>query len=144
MEYPVMVKGKPVGNCFVEEQGLYWKLDCRCKLFSDTVERLYCETVRLGVLLRDGDELVLQKRLSKSGFPQFPPTGGIFTVEPVEQLEIWQGELWGHSLSGIRVGNRLLVPYEETKPCPCEALFCFFEIKDGFWQLPLNQDEPIG
>ena len=144
MEYPVIEKRKNVGICHVEEQGLYWKLDCRCSLFSDRVERLYSGTVRLGVLLRDGDQLVLQKRLSKSSFPQLLPTSGVFTVEPVEQPDLWHGELWGHSLSGIRVGDRLLFPYEETKPCPCEALFCFFEIKDGFWQLPLNQNEPTG
>lgn len=141
MDFPVIAKGKTVGSCNVREQGLYWLLDCRCELFSDRVERLYCGTVRLGVLLRDGEELVLRKRLSKSAHPQLPPTSGIFTIEPVEQAENWEGELWGHRLSGIRSGEYLLFPYEETKPCPCEALFCFFEIKDGFWRIPLNKNE---
>jgi len=138
MEFPVTLDGRAVGSCIVEEQGLYWYLDCSCEVVSDRVERLYCGTVRLGVLLLEEDRFVLRRRLSKSTFPQLPPKSGVFSLKPQEEPVPWEGTVFGWPLSGFRLGDTLLISYEAESPCPCESLFCFFEIKDGFWRLPLT------
>ena len=138
MEFPVVWNGKTVGNCVLEEAGLYWSIDCSCRLLSDRVGRLYCGPVRLGVLIREGDRLVLRRRVSKASVPQLPPRSGVLSLAPTEEPVPWQGEGLGYPMTGFRLGDTLLIPYDEAKPCPCEPLFCFFEIRDGFWQLPLN------
>ena len=139
MEIPVVLDGKPVGSCILTEQGLYWQINCSCERLSDRVERLYCGQTRLGVLIREGDRLTLRRRLSKASTPQLPPKSGVLTLRPVEEPAPWSGEVLGYPLEGIRSGDTLLIPYEDTKPCHCEPLFCFFEIRDGFWRLPLKQ-----
>ena len=152
MELPVMMQGKSVGYCALQEIGLYWELQCRCELVSDRVERLYVLDKKLGVLERDGAELCMSKRISKSSCPELPPRKGYFTLHPeIEEAEkeiavseeatLWEGEILGHRLNGRRDGDYLIFPYDELQPCPCEPLLCFFEVKDGFWRLPINLSE---
>ena len=140
MDIPIILEGKTVGNCVLEERGLYWYLEAACMLLTDRVERLYCGACRLGVLEREGNILTLRRRLSKSAYPELPPVSGVLSLRPVEEVEPWTGTIFGYELTGFRVGQTLLFPYEAEKPCPCEPLFCFFEIKDGFWKLPLPQE----
>jgi len=140
MEYPIIHQGQTVGCCTLSEQGLYWMLDCTCQILSDRVERLYCGTRRLGVLEREGDRLCCKRRLSKASTPELPPAGGFLTLEPTEAREPWSGTLLGQRVSCYREGNTLLFPYTAEEPCPCEPLICFFEVRDGFWRLPM-QDE---
>ena len=136
MEYPVVHQGETVGNCIITEQGLYWYVDCTCRVLSDRIERLYCGTKRLGVLEREGENLTCRRRLSKASTPELPPKSGILTLTPEEPRTVWQGTLLGQELTGFQEGDHLLFPYDETKPCPCEPLICFFEVKDGFWRIP--------
>lgn len=138
MEFPVTMEDRVVGSCALTDQGLYWQIDCICDVVSDRVERLYCGTVKLGVLLLEGEKFVLRRRVSKASVPQLPPKSGVLTLAPVEELQPWQGQVLGCELSGFRLGNMLLFPYEGQKPCPCEPLFCFMEIRGGFWRLPLD------
>lgn len=137
MEFPVVLDGVKVGNCVLEDQGLYWEINCRCRVLSDRVERLYCGGRRLGVLLPEGDRLVLRRRMSKISVPELPPQSGVLSLAPAEGPVPWKGTVLGYELEGFRLGNTILFPYDEAKPCPCEALFCFFEIRDGFWRLEL-------
>ena len=139
-KYPVMYEGGEVGNCSLEEQGLYWLLECRCQVLSDRIERFYSGTKRLGVLEREGDCLYCRRRLSKSSTPELPPKSGVFTLTPVKTYDPWSGYLLGMELSGFQDGDMLLFPYDSSKPCPCEPLICFFEIRDGFWRLPKNEE----
>lgn len=141
MEYPVIFDGEPVGNCRLEEQGLYWSLFCTCRPISTRVERLYCGTTGLGVLEEKQGQLILRRRVSKSAYPMLPPRNGVLTLRPVEQLEPWEGYVLDQFVRGFRKGNTVLFPYDPSGPCPCEPLICFFSITDGFWQLPL---EPMG
>ena len=136
MEFPVVLENQTVGNCSLEDQGLYWSLQCSCAVQSELVERLYCGTKRLGVLEREGDRLVLRRRVSKSSAPELPPVSGVFSLRPMEVPQPWEGEILGHAINGFLVGGDVLVPYEADQPCPCPALFCFFEIRDGFWRIP--------
>ena len=156
MELPVMMHDETVGTCTLEEMGLYWRIRCDCKLLSDRVERLYAGERSLGVLEKEGCRLTLSRRLSKSSCPELPPESGVLTLHPVKpqqpepelpesgldapQLEPWEGEVQGYPLRGFFEDDCVLFPYDENGPCPCEPLFCFFEVKDGYWRLPLKND----
>lgn len=138
MDYPVILNNQPVGSCRLEEQGLYWTLECRCQVISDLVERLYCGTTRLGVLEREGEWLTLRRRLSRASYPMLPPRSGVLTLRPVEEAEPWEGWVLDQYLHSVCRGDTLLFPYDPNGPCPCEPLLCFFTIQDGFWQLPVD------
>ena len=145
MELPVKNYDETVGTCVLEDLGLYWRIRCQCKLFSDRVERLYAGERNLGVLEKEGNCLTLSRRLSKSSCPELPPQSGELTLHPVKpqkepQLEPWEGTVQGYLLKGYRKDDWVLFPYKEDEPCPCEPLFCFFEVKDGYWKLPLKND----
>lgn len=135
MEFPIISRGRTVGSCSLTEQGLYWQLDCSCEVLSDRVERLYCEGRRLGVLEREDELLTCRRRLSKASAPELPPKSGYFTLEREER---WRGRVADCFVEGLRQGDTLLFPYDPQQPCPCEPLICFFEIKDGFWRLPMD------
>lgn len=132
MEYPVLDQGKIVGCAELEQQGLYWVLTCSCELCSEHVERLYSGQRSLAVLERSAGGLSCRRRLSRASTPELPPQSGCLTLRP---YELWQGELAGVLLAGLRDGAALLFPYDRAKPCPCEPLVCFFEIVDGFWRI---------
>lgn len=133
--YPIEKHGKTVGNCEVTEQGLYWIVTGTCKILSDRVERIYCCGEKIAVLEKDGDSLRCSRMLSKSAYPCLPPADGVFTLEPQKEMHPWNGFVLGKRLEGYCDGDTLLFPYDPQVPCPCEALICFFEIRDGFWRL---------
>ena len=139
MELNVMLHEKVVGTCTLEEMGLYWILACRCDILSDRIERLYAGERKLGVLEKEGDCLTLKRRLSKSSCPELPPKSGVLTLHPVKEetpLVPWEGTVEGYELKGFEKGDYILFPYDPDGPCPCEPLFCFFQIKGGYWHLP--------
>ena len=151
MELQVRNHDEIVGVCTLEDQGLYWRIRCKCNLLSDCVERLYAAERNLGVLEKEGNCLVLSRRLSKSSCPELPPESGVLTLQPVKLqepepeseppvLEPWEGTVQGYPLKGYYQDGCVLFPYKEDEPCPCEPLFCFFEVKDGYWRLPLKTD----
>lgn len=146
MDLPVKLHNVIVGKCSLEEKGLYWSLQCRCELVSDKVERLYVGEKKLGVLEKDGDTLFVKRMVSKSSYPELPPQRGYLTLHPQteemienETKQTWEGDIMGNHLVGIRDGDEVLFPYDPTQPCPCEPLVCFFEIRDGFWRIPIKQ-----
>ncbi len=138
LEYPIVHQGKQVGSGRLQDDGLYWIVYGDCGLLSDRVERLYAGEARLGVLEREGDRLTCKRRLSKSSTPELPPKAGVFTLEPKKPLTPWKGRILDWELEGFREGDTLLFPYGADQPCPCEGLICFFSVRDGYWQLPLQ------
>lgn len=138
MEFPVVLDGTQVGRCELYEEGLYWRVKCETEILSDRVERLYCGTARLGVLEKENNALVLRRRLSRAAYPMLPPKSGVLTLRPVEQPVAWEGYVLDQYLRGFRREDTIVFPYDPNGPCPCEPLICFFSIKDGFWQLPIN------
>ena len=141
MDIPIVREGKTIGNCVLEPCGLYWQVRARCELLSERVERLYCGARRLGVLEREENALVLRRQVSRASFPELPPKNGVMTLSPTEEAVPWSGAVLGYSLTGFRKGEFLLFPYASDQPCPCEPLFCFFEICNGFWRLPLVPEQ---
>ena len=151
MEFSVMMHDETVGTCSLEEMGLYWKINCKCKVLSDRIERLYVGEKKLGVLEKEGSCLTLRKTVSKSSCPELPPEDGKFYLYPrikeqllASSMEEWEGEVLGHWLKGYRENEYILFPYEQDSPCPCEPLLCYFEIADGFWKLPMHPQTEQG
>ncbi len=132
MEFPVVHLGQTIGKCKVTDQGLYWNIECECEILSDRVERLYCGDQRLGVLEKNGSVLTCRRRMSKASVPSLSQ---VFSLSPQEN---WKGTLLGKPIECRRAGDMLLFPYAAHEPCPCEPLICFFEIRDGFWRLPMH------
>jgi len=140
MDYPVYLNENNVGTCTLEKMGLYWKLQCSCMVISDRVERLYCGERRLGVLDKEGDRLTLRRMISVSSCPELPPKSGRLTLYPEKEqiMEPWEGEILGYVLKGYKDADTVLIPYSDSEPCPCEPLMCYFEIKDGYWRIPVS------
>ena len=143
MEYPVIHHGETIGVCSLEQRGLYWHLSCHCSGETQKIERLYSGSRSVGVLEPIAGQLVLTRRLPRSSWPELPPEQGSFSLEPEGRAVPWEGEIAGCPLKGERVGTMLRFPYDPHRPCPCEPLFCFFEIRDGFWLLPIKIVERI-
>jgi len=151
MEFPVMLHENKVGTCTLMDGGLYWQLHCRCDLVSDRVERLYVGERKLGVLEKEADELTMKRSVSKASCPELPPEHGYFTLYPEVKQEpepektteevLTEVEVHGHKLKGRLEENCLIFPYDQGQPCPCEPLLCFFEVRDGYWRLPLPTPE---
>ena len=135
MDFPVVSAGRTVGNCSVKEDNLYWELDCICSCQIKKIERLYCGSRNLGVLLPENDRLVMKRKVSKSSAPEIPPFNGMFSLEPMQMTRPWDGKIAGIKCRGFLQGKDLLFPYDKTMPCPCEPLFCFFTIRDGYWRI---------
>lgn len=132
MEFPIVHLGQTVGRCTLKDEGLYWQMHCECQILSDRVERLYLGQQRMGVLERNGNRLTCSKRISKASVPELSKAGA-FSLSP---YDVWNGRLLDVPVRCLKQNDKLLFPYREEEPCPCEQLICFFEIKDGFWQLP--------
>ena len=152
MELPVMLNEKNIGTCILEDVGLYWRIQCKCELVSDKVERIYVGEKKMGVLEKVGDYLTMKRMVSKASYPELPPEIGYLTLYPqkkelpmnavqevdVGEQDLWEGEILGYQLKGRKEGEYILFPYDEALPCPCEPLMCFFEIRDGYWTIPIE------
>lgn len=149
MDLSVMLHGETVGTCTLEEDGLYWQLQCRCSLCSEKIERLYAGEKNLGVLEKKDGALMLRRRVSKASCPELPPQSGMLALHPIKPKEPapeapspepWEGTVQGYPLKGFFKDGCAVFPYDENAPCPCEPLLCFFEVRDGYWHLPIKND----
>ena len=69
-KFDVTFAGRTVGQVEVKQEGLYCRLLCRCRVSDGQIHRLYADGEKLGVLIPDRGELVLEtkvpaKRLKK-------------------------------------------------------------------------------
>jgi hypothetical protein len=62
--YDVTSEGQTVGKVELEREGLYWHLRCRCVVYDNVIHRLYADGEKIGVLIRDGGELVLDTKVA--------------------------------------------------------------------------------
>ncbi len=143
MKWEVLYHDRPVGWCDLQEDGLYWKLTCRCQAVSGRIERLYWNGRCLGVLERQGEQLTLERRFSKVSAPGIPSETRLPTLE---REELWQGSVLDCPMPPcIRTwknyGSLLSFPFSDASPCPCPPLVCFFTVRDGFWLMKLDEDE---
>ena len=140
MEFAVNYCGKKVGRCSVWDRGLYWKIECSFTMEAHKPMRLFGGGRSLGLPVRWGEKWCLDKTLSKSSAPGFPPEDGVFYIFDAEPAEIM---VHGYRMSGYpdQSEGQLLfrIPGPADDPHPCMALVCFFSYQDGFWTLKLNE-----
>ena len=77
--WDVRENGEKVGSCWVKAEGLYLRIRCSCGMRPGMV-RLYWDREPLGVLIPQGDRLVLETRQAKKRFLGLEPR---FLLEPV-------------------------------------------------------------
>ena len=97
--YPVLLGNEVTGEATVERKGLYYEIDCRCRLHSGVVCRVTVEVQghheNLGILVPDGAYFTLIKKLPVKlfgeGIPEFRirpkpnlPEGVFIDVYPEE------------------------------------------------------------
>lgn len=63
-KYEVTHGGRTVGTVELKAEGLYYRLYCRCQVPDGRIHRLYGGDEKLGVLIPDGDGLVLTMRVA--------------------------------------------------------------------------------
>ena len=65
--FDVLLRGKAAGTAEVTEQGLYYHILCHCSLEKKEVYRLWVRCgqsqLRLGILVPEGDRMVLETRI---------------------------------------------------------------------------------
>lgn len=151
-QYDVFQNGCAVGRAEVAADGLYWQVQMRCRPAKEAVVRASAENVcaraGLGVLMPEGGEMVLSRRLARSGFSFYPDT--YMTLDAAPRWQEFSSRAAGYCLPGARVcrnkdgGATVLLLVDEAKPFACMPLFCFFALsaRNGaqFWQLELSAD----
>ena len=56
--------GQAVGRAEIKREGLYWRISCRCHRYDEEIHRLYAGGEKIGVLIPEGKELVLEARVA--------------------------------------------------------------------------------
>ena len=71
--YDVMLGKEKRGTVTVTGEGLYWKIQCRCSLYSDVMQNLILRTgdkdTNLGLLIPEGSSYCLKTRIAKKELP---------------------------------------------------------------------------
>ena len=133
MNLAVKLGEETIGTCRVEDLGLYWELHCSCHWSSDQVERLYWREHRLGVLERERDQLIMNRRIPKSKLPGFPEKD-----EPLH-LHACRTVLGCHLPPAREENGKLWYPWREDAPFPCMPLACLFSVEETnrgyYWTL---------
>ena len=127
LEYSVFEKDAKCGTVQAEADGLYWRVRARCEVETGQPRRLYArngeQTLNLGVLMPEGDDWVLEKRVSARTF--------CFTEDTEISFDEngwlpFSGELMGCPVENAkRRGDRVAFPFEAEMPLPVMQLFCF-------------------
>lgn len=98
-EYPVFLKEECVGNATVQQEGLFSRIICRCRIYADGFARLYVSdgnNIRdLGIMIPDADTFVVDTRISTMGMNEeklsFWISNGkreelFIPIEPIEEF----------------------------------------------------------
>ena len=82
------------GTVEVRREGLYCRLHCRCKSFDGGIHRLYADDRKLGVLIPDRGELVLETKVAAKRLQE----GCVFTLDGSREnfIPIHPGEAFSH------------------------------------------------
>lgn len=108
--FDVTYDGQTVGRVELEREGLYYRLSCRCRVQDSEIHRLYAGGVKLGVLIPDGGELVLETRVAAKRLKE----GCSFSLEEKREtfIPIHPGEAFGY-LGKLRLAK---LAFREGEP----------------------------
>ena len=70
--YQVTYKGQTVGTAQVSWEGLYCRVRCRCRISDSEIHRLYGDGEKIGVLIPDRGELVLETKVPAKRWKEVP------------------------------------------------------------------------
>jgi hypothetical protein len=86
--------GQPVGTVELKREGLYCHIFCRCRVADAEIHRLYAEGEKIGVLIPDRGELVLETKVAAKRLKE----GCAFSLDgkPENFILICPGEAFGH------------------------------------------------
>jgi len=62
--YEVTHNGQVVGRVDVSREGLYYRILCRCKMDGNDIHRLYADGEKIGVLIPENGDLVLNTKIA--------------------------------------------------------------------------------
>lgn len=62
--FDVIRCGQVVGRVEVKREGLYCRISCRCRAADGQIHRLYADREKLGVLIPERGELVLETKVT--------------------------------------------------------------------------------
>ena len=100
--FDVTLGGQVVGTVQIRREGLYCRISCRCRVADQEIHRLYAGEEKLGVLIPENCELMLETRVAaKRRKP-----GCCFTLDEQrgEFIPIRPGEAFGH-LDKVRMAK---------------------------------------
>ena len=63
-KYDVIYEGRAIGTVELHKEGLYYRIHCVCQVPDGEIHRLYADDEKLGVLIPERDELVLDTRVA--------------------------------------------------------------------------------
>ena len=63
-KFEVTYRGQSVGTVEVKREGLYCRILCRCRMVNGDIHRLYADGEKIGVLVPDRGELVLETKVA--------------------------------------------------------------------------------
>ena len=113
--FDVIQGGQVVGNVEMRREGLYCRISCRCQRYDDEIHRLYADGEKIGVLIPEGEELVLETKVAAKGlkegcsFSLDENRGNFVPIRPGEAFahldKVRQGRLaFRDGISGMLVG----------------------------------------
>ena len=108
--YDVTFDGQSVGRVELEREGLYYRLSCRCRVQDNEIHRLYVGREKLGVLIPQGGELVLETKVAAKRLKE----GCVFSLDETRGtfIPIHPGEAFGH-LGKLRLAK---LAFREGEP----------------------------
>ena len=62
--FEVTLGGQTVGTVELNREGLYYRIICRCRVHDSEIHRLYADGEKIGVLIPDRGELVLETKVA--------------------------------------------------------------------------------
>lgn len=101
-KYKVIQDGQTVGIAEVKREGLYCRLSCRCRMVDSQVHRLCADGEKIGVLIPDRGELVLETKVAAKRLKE----GCVFSLDENmgQFIPIRPGEAFPH-LDKLRMGK---------------------------------------
>ena len=100
--YEVTYAGQAVGTVELSREGLYYRIICRCRVSDSEIHRLYADGEKIGVLIPDGGELVLNTKVAAKRLKE----GCTFSLDENSKqfIPIRPGEAFAH-LDKVRLGR---------------------------------------
>jgi hypothetical protein len=101
-KYEVTQDGEIIGQVNLKREGLYYQLSCRCRMTDSEIHRLFAGNEKLGVLIPENGELVLDTKVAAKRLK--PGCGFSLDEKRGRFIPIRPGEAFRH-LDKVRSGR---------------------------------------